>query len=145
MARNPKKWSVFDLKVLIKTMVISHEHIIASLIDHKLQFTHATEIASRLKEPVEKVEQSLEKLEKDGWVVCENASGGDRKVIKPTFESWEVYGSFEIIYPEWDSPESLQIKYASETEKMIFCKQVTDCFYRVLKERYGEKFLEKNC
>ena len=144
MVRNLKKRSVFDLKVLVKTMVISHEHIIASLINHTLQFTHASEIASRLKEPVEKVKRALEKLEKDGWVVCENASGGDRKV-KPTFESWEVYGCFEIIYPKWDSPESLQVKYGSETGKVIFCKRVIDCFYRVLKERYGEKFLEKNC
>lgn len=136
-----KKLGEFDLKVLIKTMVISHEHFIASLIDRSLYYTLVTEIASRLKEPVGKVKGALERLEQDGWLVCEEASGEDKKV-KPTLKGWNVYGSFEVIYPEWGSPESLQVKYGSESGKMIFCKEVVSCFYRVLKERYGEKFRE---
>ena len=131
----------FDLKVLIKTMVITHKHFIASLIDHNLYCTYVTEIASRLKEPVDKVKGALERLEQDGWLVCEGASGDDKKVM-PTLKGWEVYGSFEIVYPEWDSPESLQVKYSGTTGRMIFCKRVVDCFYHVLKERYGEKYRE---
>ena len=132
MAETPKKLGEFDLKVLVKTMVISHEHIIAGLVDRSLHCTYITEIASRLKESVDKVKGALERLEQDGWLVCEEASGEDKEV-KPTLKGWNVYGSFEIVYPEWDSPKSLQTKYGSETGKMIFCKQVIDCFYRVLK------------
>lgn len=141
MTETPKQLGEFDLRVLIKTMVISHEHIIASLIDHRLSCTYVTEIASRLKEPVEEVKQTLERLEQDGWLVCEEASVDDKKV-NPTLKGWNVYGSFEVIYPEWGSPESLQVKYDSKLGQMIFCKEVVSCFYRVLKERYGEKYRE---
>ena len=88
-----------------------------------------------------KVKRALERLEEDGWLVCEEASGEDKKV-KPTLKGWNVYGSFEIIAPEWGSPERIKSKYGSEIGKVIFCKQVIDCFYRVLKERYGEKYRE---
>ena len=77
----------------------------------------------------------------DGWLVCEEASGDDKKVT-PTLKGWEVYGSFEIVYPEWGSPESLQAKYENKLGKLIFCKEVVSCFYRVLKERYGEIYRE---
>ncbi|MFC2045022.1 hypothetical protein ACFLT8_07555 [Chloroflexota bacterium] len=131
----------YDLKVLIKTMVITHKHFIASLIDRNLYCTYVTEIASRLKEPVDKVKGALERLERDGWLVCEDGPGDEEKV-QPTLKGWEVYRSFEIVYPEWDSPESLQVKYGSALGKIVFCKQVVDCFYHVLRERYGEKYRE---
>lgn len=142
MTRASKKLGEFDLKVLIKTCVITHKNFIAALIDHKLCNVHMSDIASRLKEPVDKVKGALEKLEQDGWLVCEEVSGEDKKVIKPTLKGMNVYGSFEAILPEWGSPESLHMKYGSETGKMIFCKLVIDCFYRVLKEKYGETFRE---
>ena len=141
MVETPNKIGEFDLKVLIKTLVITHQHIIASLIDRNLYYTLVPEIASRLKESVDKVEGALERLEQDGWLVCEEASGEDKKV-KPTLKGWNVYGSFEIVYPEWGSPESLQIKYSGEASKLTFCKEVVNCFYRVLKERYGEEYRE---
>lgn len=141
MAETPNKLGEFDLRVLIKTYVLTHKNFIAALIDRKLSNVHMSDIASRLKEPVDKVKGALERLEQDGWLVCEEASGEDKKV-KPTLKGLNVYGSFEVIYPEWGSPESLQVKYGSETGKMIFCKEVVSCFYRVMKERYGEQYRE---
>ncbi len=64
MAETPKKLGEIDIKVLIKTLVISHEHFIASLIDRSLYYTYVTEIALRLKEPVDKVKRALERLER---------------------------------------------------------------------------------
>ena len=141
MAETPKELGEFNLKVLIKTMVVTHQHFIASLIDRNLYYTLVTEIASRLKESVDRVERALERLEQDGWLVCEEAPGEDKKV-KLTLKGWNVYGSFEIVYPERGSPESLQIKYSGEAGKLAFCKEVVNCFYRVLKERYGEEYRE---
>ena len=142
MTKTSEKLGEFDLKVLIKTYVITHRNFIAALIDHKLCYVHMSDIASRLKESVGKVKGALERLEQDEWLVCEEVSGEDKKVIKPTLKGMNVYGSFEAILPEWGSPESLHMKYGSETGKMIFCKLVIDCFYRVLKEKYGETFRE---
>ena len=48
-----------------------------------------SDIASRLKESVDKVKGALERLEQDGWLVCEEASGEDKEV-KPTLKGWNV-------------------------------------------------------
>ena len=79
----------FDLKVLIKAYVLTHENFIAALIDRKLCNVHMSDIASRLKESVDKVKGALERLEQDGWLVCEEASGEDKEV-KPTLKGWNV-------------------------------------------------------
>ena len=78
MLQESKRIGEFDLKVLIKTVVITHKHLIASLIDHSLYNTYVAEIASWLKEPVDKVKGALERLEQDGWVAGMRRSVGRR-------------------------------------------------------------------
>lgn len=132
---------VFDLKVLIKTMVLTHECLIITIVNDRFQLPTIPQIASRLKEPGDKVERALNRLEQSGWLVTKGQSGKG-KAVQPTMKAWEMYSAFEIIRPEWSLPLNLYAKYGSKIGRIIVDNKMMNEFIRFLAVEHHEEFRE---
>lgn len=132
---------VFDLKVLIKTMVLTHERVFLLIFDGGPLFPIIFQIATRLEEPTDLTERAVTRLSKAGWVVIKEKPEKE-SVVQPTQKALEVYGAFEIIQPESIILQRVYGKNVTKIDSLTVDHAMLKEFGRFLAEKYGDKFLD---
>lgn len=132
----------FELKVLITTMILSHQYLIASLEDPDLYDICAVDIAYRMNERADTVEKALAKLKEAGWLVFEECQTGPNK-IKLTFKSWDVYRSFSIMTTDPDIEAITPIGNYDDISDSTLCRAFNKCHAQEIRNKWKKKFLDE--